>query len=298
MRILLLGSDGQLGTELRRATPQGAELHAPSLAEADLTRLDALQKLIRELRPAFILNAGGYTAVDRAEAEPGLARAINGEGPAMLADEAARLGAGMIHYSTDYVYGGNQSRPWTEADAATPCNVYGVTKLAGDLAVLGSRARAVVLRTSWVYAAHGNNFVRTMLRLGREQEQLRVVSDQTGCPTWARDLARVSWTLVERGCEPGGLFHCAGSGATSWHGFAERIFTLARTRPAGSGLRVQEVAAIATSDWKTAAQRPLQSALDCSRLEREHGMRLPAWQESLAACIDEIGALTTAGSAR
>lgn len=295
MRILLLGVEGQLGTELRRSAPAGCELAAPPQAEADFTRPEDLRALVRAVRPALILNAAAYTAVDRAETETALARAINAEAPALLAEEAARLGAAIIHYSTDYVYGGDRAEPWREDDAPAPCNAYGVTKLAGDLAVLESRARSVVLRTSWIYAAHGQNFVRTMLRLGREREELRVVADQRGCPTWARDLARASWTVFDHGCEPGGLFHCAGAGVTTWHGFTERIFALARQRPLGGGLRIQRVVPITTAEYPTPARRPLQSALDCSLIARAHGVRMPAWEESLTLCLDELGAAAAQG---
>lgn len=290
MRILLLGVEGQLGTELRRTVPPDAELIAPRQAEADFTRLQELRALVRAARPQAILNAAAYTAVDRAESESALAHTINAEAPALLAEEATRHGAAIIHYSTDYVYGGDRAAPWTEGDVPAPCNVYGATKLAGDLAVLGAGARGVVLRTSWVYAAHGQNFVRTMLRLGRERDELRVVADQRGCPTWAHDLARASWTVLGRGCTPGGLFHCAGAGAVSWHGFAERIFALARQRPLGADLRVRSVVPIATADYPTPARRPLQSELDCSRIAREHGVRMPEWADALARCLDELGA--------
>lgn len=288
MRVLLVGRDGQVGTELRRTAPAGFEIRAPGLDELDLTRPEEVRALIRGYRPELILSAAAFTAVDRAEAEPALARALNAGAPALLAVEAARLGAGIIHYSTDYVYDGSKRGPWQEGDAPAPLGVYGASKLAGDEAVLGAGARAVVLRTSWVYAAHGHNFVRTMLRLGREQERLRVVADQIGNPTWARELARASWIVAGRGLEPGGLFHAAGAGAVSWHGFAERIFALARERRLGADLRVRAVDPIASADWPTPARRPANSTLDCARLAREHGARLPAWEDSLAACLDEL----------
>lgn len=290
MRVLLLGVEGQLGAELRRARPADLELVAPTQSEADFTRPAELRGLLREERPAAILNAAAYTAVDRAEEEPALARTINADAPALIAEEAARLGAALLHFSTDYVYDGEGAEPWSEDAPTAPLNVYGLTKLAGDLAVLGSRARAVVLRTSWLYAAHGHNFVRTMLRLGAEHEELRVVADQHGCPTWARDLARAAWSVLDHGCAPAGLFHCAGGGATTWHGFAERIFALARARPIGAGLRVRRVIPIATAERPTPARRPRCSALDCSRLAREHGLRLPPWEESLAGCLAELDA--------
>lgn len=297
MRILLLGTEGQLGSELQRTAPAGCELAAPRQAEADFTRPGELRDLVRSVRPAAVFNAAAYTAVDRAEEEPALARAVNAEAPALLAEEAARCGASIVHYSTDYVYGGDRQRAWTEDDAPAPCNVYGITKLAGDLAVLESRARSVVLRSSWIYAAHGHNFVRTMLRLGREREELRVVSDQRGCPTWARDLAAATWSIFGRGCEPGGLFHCAGAGVTSWHGFAERILALAAERGLGANLRRARLIPIPTAEYPTAARRPLQSALDCGRLARAHGILLPPWQESLAACLDELVAAGARGTA-
>lgn len=256
--------------------------------QLDLTQPAQIRAVTRDLRPELILNAAAYTAVDRAEAEPVLARVLNAEAPALLAAEAARLGAGIIHYSTDYVYDGSKRDPWLESDAPGPLGVYGATKLAGDEAVLGSGARAVVLRTAWVYSAHGHNFLRTMLRLGREQERLRVVSDQIGNPTWARDLARATWRVAANRLSPGGAFHGAGRGAVTWHGFAERIFALARQQPDSAALKVKEVEAIASSAWPTPARRPANSTLDCTRLEREHGFRFPAWEESLAACMAEM----------
>ncbi len=286
MRVLLVGGDGQVGCELLRTAPAGAEIVAPALHELDLTQPEPARAVVRRVRPELVICAAAYTAVDRAESEPELARALNADAPALLAEEAARLGAGMIHYSTDYVFDGAKQGPWREDDAPAPLSVYGASKLAGDRAVLASGARAVVLRTSWVYASHGGNFVRTMLRLGREQEMLRVVADQRGCPTWARDLARASWTIAGHGLEPAGLFHCAGAGDCSWHEFATRIFALARAR--GAALRVRELAAIPTAAWPTAARRPLNSALDCGRVAREHGVRLPPWEDSLAACLDEL----------
>lgn len=297
MRILLLGIEGQLGTEIQRTAPAGIELVKPRQVDADFTRPDELRALVREVRPGAIFNAAAYTAVDRAEEETALARTINAEAPALLAEEAARLGAAIVHYSTDYVYGGDREEPWTENDAPSPCNAYGITKLAGDLAVLESRARSVVLRTSWIYSSHGQNFVRTMLRLGREREELRIVADQRGCPTWAHDLARATWTLHDHGCEPGGLFHCSGSGVTSWHGFAERIFALARERKLGAGLRIGKVTPVATTEYPTPARRPLQSELDCAHIAREHGIRLPEWADSLAACMDELEVAEGQGSA-
>lgn len=285
MRVLLLGAQGQLGTELAAARPPHVELQAVDVAELDLTRIADARALVRAVRPNLILNAAAYTSVDRAESEPGLARALNADAPAALAEEAARIGAGIIHYSTDYVYDGAAPGARREDETPAPLGVYGASKLAGDAAVLTSGARAVVLRTSWLYSSHGHNFVNTMLRLGREQERLRVVVDQRGCPTWARDLARISWAVAARGLEPGGLFHCAGAGATTWHGFATRIFELARAR--GAELRVKIVEPIATADWPTPARRPANSVLDCSALERAHGLRCPAWEDSLAACLDE-----------
>jgi dTDP-4-dehydrorhamnose reductase len=286
LRVLLLGRDGQVGAELLRAAPPSAEIVAPGLAETDLTRPGAAREAVRRARPDLIVNAAAYTDVDGAEADPAAARLLNAAAPEELAAEAARVGSGIIHYSTDYVYDGAKAGPWTEDDAPAPLGAYGASKLAGDRAVLGSGARALILRTSWVYAAHGRNFVRTMLRLGGEQEELRVVADQRGCPTWARDLARATWAVAARGLEPAGLFHCAGSGAATWHEFACRVIALARAR--GARLRVNSVAAIATAERPTAARRPRNSMLDCARLQRAHGLRLPPWEESLAACLDEL----------
>jgi dTDP-4-dehydrorhamnose reductase len=285
-----------VGRELRPLVAALGEVRAPSESDLDFTDTERLRQAVRGFRPTLIVNAAAYTAVDRAESEPALAQAVNGTAPGVLAEEAAAIGAAIVHYSTDYVFDGSGSRPWTEDDAPRPLNAYGRSKLAGDRAVAASGAAFLILRTSWVYGRGGRNFVATMLRLGAGRAELSVVDDQVGAPTsaaviastTARLLGGVSGDPTGRVRERGGLYNLCCAGETSWFGFAREIFRLAATR--GAALAVRELRPIATREFETAAVRPLNSRLDCGRLERTLGVSLPDWRDALrdflAECYD------------
>jgi dTDP-4-dehydrorhamnose reductase len=294
MRILVAGRDGQVGWELQRALQPLGEVVAIDRDNCDLTQPAQLRQAVRAARPELIVNAAAFTAVDRAEDEPALARALNAEAPALLAEEARRLGAALVHYSTDYVFDGRKPQPYVEDDATGPLSVYGRTKLEGEQAVAAAGVPHLVLRTSWVYAARGHNFVRTMLRLARSRDELRVVDDQVGAPTWARTLAEATLAIVarcgggrERIAEAfaarGGLYHLTARGETSWHGFAAEIFALA----ADPQRRLRALRAIPTSAYPTPAARPANSRLCCDRIEQAWSLRLPDWREALRLCLAE-----------
>ena len=292
--LLLLGADGQLGWELRRALLPLGELTALGRAQADLRDPAGLRDLLGRLRPAVIVNAAAYTAVDRAESEPELARQVNADAVELLAGHAARNGAWLLHYSTDYVFDGSSQRPWREDDAPNPLSVYGRTKLQGEQAVRASGCAHLILRTSWVFAARGNNFARTMVRLAQEREQLRVVADQFGAPTSAELIADVSALALHRllreprlAQDNAGLYHLSSGGSTSWHGYAQHVLRHVAAR--GMALRCDEhaVQAISTAEYPLPAPRPANSHLDCAALQDWLGVRLPAWQPQLERMLDE-----------
>lgn len=299
-RILLLGADGQLGTELRRSlAAPGAEPVAATLSgtlggaaceTADFSQPDTLPALLERVAPDIVVNAAAYTAVDRAEQEVELVFRINAEAPDVLAAACAARGAAFVHYSTDYVFDGQGTRPYREDDATAPLGVYGASKLAGEVAVRTSGARHLIFRTAWVYAAHSHNFMRTMLRLGAERDALRVVADQVGTPTPAALLADVTARALRAGAAPSGLWHLTPAGQTSWHGFAEAILEGAVAR--GLLPRAPRVEAIATADYPTPAARPAYSVLDCGALQRDFGIALPDWRDGLAATLDELARAT------
>jgi dTDP-4-dehydrorhamnose reductase len=299
-RILLLGADGQLGTELRRSlAAPGAEPVAATLSgtlggaaceTADFSQPDTLPALLERVAPDIVVNAAAYTAVDRAEQEVELVFRINAEAPDVLAAACAARGAAFVHYSTDYVFDGQGTRPYREDDATAPLGVYGASKLAGEVAVRTSGARHMIFRTAWVYAAHSHNFMRTMLRLGAERDALRVVADQVGTPTPAALLADVTARALRAGAAPSGLWHLTPAGQTSWHGFAEAILEGAVAR--GLLPRAPRVEAIATADYPTPAARPAYSVLDCGALQRDFGIALPDWRDGLAATLDELARAT------
>ena len=286
--ILLTGANGQLGWEVARQG--GAAVQAATRAQLDVTDRRAVVDAVQRLRPGVVVNAAAYTAVDRAETAPAVAFAVNRDGPDHLAEACARIGAPLIHISTDYVFDGTKPAPYTEDDPPAPLGTYGASKLAGEEAVRARTARHIILRTAWVFGMHGGNFVKTMLRLGRERAHLRVVDDQQGCPTSAGDLAAAILTLARR-CIDGtlapdgyGTFHCVGAGRTTWCGFARTIFTLA-----GAGLGVvPTVEPITTADYPTPARRPANSVLDCARLRRVHGIALRPWPEALSDMLDAV----------
>lgn len=290
-RILLFGAQGQVGRELQRTLPQLGELIALGRADADLADAEALRAATRRHRPSIIVNAGAYTAVDRAQADADTAAAVNATAPAVLAVEARALGAVLVHYSTDYVFDGRQSAPYAEDAAPNPLSVYGRTKLEGDLAIARTHDRHLIFRISWVYASHGANFLKTMLRLGAEREELRVVADQRGTPTGAALVADVTATALEalRGA-PGsdqrfGTYHLAPAGETTWHAYARHVLTSACD--AGLALRAtpERVVAIKTADYPTPAARPANSTLDTTRLRTTFGLTLPRWEAGVDAVI-------------
>jgi dTDP-4-dehydrorhamnose reductase len=285
-RILVTGRDGQVGFELVRALAPLGEIRAVDVGDVDLCDPDAIQDLVRGLRPSLIVNPAAYTAVDKAEIEADVARAVNAAAPGILAEEAARLGAPILHYSTDYVFDGAKREPYLEEDAPSPTGVYGRTKLEGEEAVRRSGARHVILRLAWVYGTRGHNFLLTMLRLGRERKSLRVVDDQIGSPTWCRLIAEASAVLCRdllRGeGVPSGVYHLPAGGETSWHGFAQAIFDAAAA--GGRGER-PEIEAIPTSAYPTPARRPTYSVLSGKRLEAAAGIALPDWRVQLGLAL-------------
>jgi dTDP-4-dehydrorhamnose reductase len=294
--VLVTGGNGQVGWELVRALAPLGRVVAPGREEMDLGSGEQIREVVRALRPAVIVNAAAYTAVDRAESEPELARAINATAPGILAEEAARLGALLVHYSTDYVFDGSGDAPYTEAREPSPINVYGETKLAGELAVQGAGGPYLILRTSWVYGARGTNFVRTMLRLARERDELRVVDDQVGAPTWSRMIAEATAQIVGRvGFDAGGLsrmlsgvYHLTASGTTSWFGFAKEILAL---DPAREEQCCRSVVPITSDQYPTPARRPRYSVLDNSRIASQFGLHLPHWKTQLELLLAEGRAL-------
>jgi dTDP-4-dehydrorhamnose reductase len=272
--ILLIGSAGQLGFELARVLPAHGRVVALDHAALDLADADAVAAAVRDAQPQLIVNAGAYTAVDRAESEPAQADAINSRAPGILAEEARRADALLIHYSTDYVFDGESSRPYDEQAVPNPINAYGRSKLGGERAIHAAGGLSVVLRTSWVYGLRGQNFLTTMRRLAADREELRVVADQIGTPNWTRSLADATATLVGRGkaylAERSGLYHLSAGGSTSWFDFARAIFADA-PRP--------RVVPITTAEYPTPARRPANSELDCARFAAVFGIRGRPWME-------------------
>ena len=292
LKILLLGKDGQVGHELCRTLPALGSVVTRDRPEIDFERPADLAALVDREAADVVVNAVAYTAVDRAEAEPDRARLVNADAVAAIAAAVARTGGLLVHYSTDYVFDGTRSDPYVETDAAAPLGVYGATKLAGERAA-ATAGRHYVLRTSWVHGVHGTNFVRTMLRLAREREALRVVDDQTGAPTSARLLAEVTATLVGHATRTdstpaAGIYHLVPRGHTTWHGFAR--FILARAHGRGLPLRVppEAVEAIPSSAYPTPAGRPANSRLDTAKIVSALGITLPAWQDDAAPVVDAI----------
>ena len=292
-RILLTGARGQVGWELQRTLSALGELVALDSKALNLADGAAIRHKVREITPQIIVNSAAYTAVDKAENEVELARAVNATAPGILAEEAARLGALLVHYSTDYVFNGSGSTPWREDDACDPLNVYGATKLEGERAIQASGCRHFIFRTSWVYGARGSNFLLSMRRLMRERPELKIVDDQRGAPTWCRDLAeataqvlgqRVSPMLDADNAAPWGIYHMSNAGETSWHGFAQAIQALDAPDETRAPARLL---AIPGSDYPTPARRPLNSRLDNDKLQQTFGLRLQDWRSALALCMTE-----------
>jgi dTDP-4-dehydrorhamnose reductase len=291
-RILLLGKNGQVGWELERTLAPLGTVMAVDFPEVDLADADGVRRLVREARPEIIVNAAAYTAVDRAEAEPDKAMAVNGIAPGVLAEEAARFGALLVHYSTDYVFDGRKRRPYIESDSPSPINVYGKTKLAGDLAILASDCPHIILRTSWIYGLRGVNFLLKVLAAAEEERELRIVTDQVGCPTWCRSLAVATAQIISRLCEErtqgqdismqSGIYHCSARGQTSWHGFAKEIIACAL---AGHSQKLPVLLPIRTQELQTAARRPAFSVLSTARLEERFGLKMSGWRVQLRRCL-------------
>lgn len=291
MRILLTGPTGQLGRDLLPLLQELGEVAAASRAECDLSSPDAIRKLVAEVRPSVIVNPAAYTAVNEAETQSEMAYAINRTAAGTLAEEARKSGAMFVHYSTDYVFDGAKAGAYTEDDEPAPLNVYGASKLAGERAVAAVGGRYLVLRTSWVYGANGNNFLLTIRRLARVREELKIVDDQVGGPTSSMDIARATARLVQQyaavaeGAFPAGMYHMTAGGSVSWCGFARAIVAALGERET---FRLQRILAIGSSEYPTPARRPLNSVLCNGKFERMFGFRLGSWQSGLAEVVREI----------
>jgi dTDP-4-dehydrorhamnose reductase len=290
-RLLVTGGSGQLGWELKRTLAPLGEVLTPGRDELDLQEAGSIRRCLQVRRPQWIINPAAYTAVDAAETATAAAMAINGVAPGILAEEAHRLGARLVHYSTDYVFDGQSTIAYRETDATAPASVYGRSKLEGERRILASGAHAWIFRTSWLYGARGRNFLLTILRLARRQPRLRVVADQIGSPTWVRFVAEATTAFVaaelRRPHVPTGLYHLTAHGRTSWRDFATHIIEGGHAR----GLcPATPVDAITTADYPTPARRPAWSVLDCGRLEQATGLRLPDWKAGLQLCLDELAA--------
>lgn len=292
-RILILGAHGQVGRELQRSFAGAGELICAGRDSADLASPESLRQAVRAAEPDLILNAAAYTAVDRAETEREAAFAVNAQAPRVLAEEAARANALLVHYSTDYVFDGTKGEPWVETDATNPLNVYGASKLAGENAIAEAGGRYLIFRTSWVYGPHGSNFLLTMLRLGRERDSLRVVDDQTGAPTTSIAIADATRAVVEgvlagrAGSDESwsGVYHMTCGGAVTWYGFAREIFARAGSllgRPA------PQLTPIRTSEYPTPATRPANSVLSNRKLKDQFGVTLPSWEVALDRVLEEL----------
>ena len=296
MKILLLGKNGQVGWEVQRSLAPLGELIALDRRGdtglcGDLADLDGLVATVRAVRPQVIVNAAAYTAVDKAESEPELAHRINAEAPAVLAREAQACGALLVHYSTDYVFDGSGQRPWQEGDATGPLSVYGRTKLEGERAIVQAGAPHLILRTSWVYAARGGNFAKTMLRLAQERERLTVIDDQWGAPTGADLLADVTAHALrhlQQRPQDAGLYHCVAAGETNWNEYAKFVIAQAQITQPAIKIKASEIAPVPTSAFPTPAVRPHNSRLDTGKLQATFGLKMPHWQAGVARMLAEI----------
>ncbi len=295
MKILLFGKDGQVGWELQRSLEPLGEVVALNTNSRDLcgdfTNLQGIAETIRTVAPGIIVNAAAYTAVDRAESEPDLSRIINALAPEVLAEEAKRIGAWLIHYSTDYVFDGSGDTPWLETDPTGPLNVYGKTKLEGEAAICASGCKHLIFRTSWVYAARGGNFAKTLLRLAKERDSLAVINDQLGAPTSAELLADVTAHAIRTALqhpEVSGLYHLAAGGETSWHGYASFVIDYARQAGIEIKVKPEAIRPVPTSAFPLPAPRPKNSRLDTGKLKNAFGLNLPHWQRGVSRMLAEI----------
>jgi dTDP-4-dehydrorhamnose reductase len=299
--ILITGKNGQVGGELVKVLAPLGDVVAPGREDMDLADVESIRRTIRAVQPRWIVNPAAYTAVDKAESEPDLAYAINAEAVKVMGEEADRIGAGVLHFSTDYVFDGTSSVPYVETDATMPASVYGASKLAGERALAESGAAHMIFRTSWVYGTRGKNFLLTILKLARERETLRVVADQHGTPTWSRNLAEMTVHVI-RNCEKAtgqdgkqlpealaplrGIYHVSGSGETTWHEFAVEAVRLQQERERKD--RFAEIVAITTAEYPTPARRPANSRLNCGKLEQRFGWQMMDWHESLRRVLAEL----------
>ena len=295
MKILLLGKNGQVGWELQRSLAPLGELIAldrHSVGQCgDLSNLAGLADTVRAIRPDVIVNAAAHTAVDRAESEPELANTLNALAPGVLAEEAAQVGALLVHYSTDYVFDGSGERPWQESDTPAPLSVYGHSKLAGERRIQSAGVRHLIFRTSWVYGARGGNFAKTMLRLAQERERLTVINDQFGAPTGADLLADVTAHAIRQVLahpQNAGLYHLAAAGETTWHAYAQHVLAQARLEKPTLPIKATEVAPVPTSAFPTPARRPLNSRLSTQHLQSTFGLTLPPWQQGVNRMLAEV----------
>jgi len=295
MKILLLGKNGQVGWELQRSlAPLGEVIALDSKSQelcGDLSNLAGLADTVRRVSPDIIVNAAAHTAVDKAESEIELARTINAQAPAVLAQEAKNLGALLIHYSTDYVFDGSGEQPWKETDATGPLNVYGASKLEGEQLIQQSGCKHLIFRTSWVYGARGGNFAKTMLRLAQERDSLSIINDQIGAPTGADLLADITAHAIrsiEHKPELSGLYHLVAAGETSWHGYAKFVIEFAQQKGISMWVTADEVLPIPSSAYTTPAKRPLNSRLNTTKLQNSFGLHLPHWQAGVSRMLTEI----------
>jgi dTDP-4-dehydrorhamnose reductase len=292
---MLTGKNGQVGWELQRTLAPLGEVVALDRQQLDLANPDQIRARVREIKPSLIVNAAAYTAVDRAEEEPELAMAVNGVAPGILAEEAKRLNAVIVHYSTDYVFDGTKTTPYTEEDVPNPINVYGKTKLAGERAIQAVGVPHLILRTSWIYGLHGKNFLLTILRLAREREELKIVDDQIGAPTWSRMVAEATAQILARLYSPftshplpftdlSGIYHLSAGGQTSWYGFAKAMLELDPNR---AEQVCRQLKPILTAEYPTFARRPAYSVLSNAKLKAAFGIVLPGWEQGLSLALQE-----------
>jgi dTDP-4-dehydrorhamnose reductase len=288
-KILVTGKNGQVGWELQRTLAPLGQVIALNTEDMDLSDADAIRRKVREIAPHIIVNPAAHTAVDKAESELDLAMAINGTAAGLLAEEAKKLDALLIHYSTDYVFDGTKASPYVESDSPNPQSVYGKTKLAGEQAIQAVGGKHLILRTSWVYGVHGGNFVKTILRLAKERSELRIVADQYGAPTWARLLAESTAQIMGKYSEDkSGVYHLTSSGRTNWHEFAEEIVRLARQYDDALKDKPLAIQPIATHEYPVPAKRPANSSLSTEKIKEAFGLKLPRWEDDLAECIRQL----------